>query len=276
MPSPFPGMDPYLESAEHFPDLHDALVYCIRSLLQPVLPEPYFAKMRQHVWVSVSERFVEPDVDVMIAAGARAGNQHVAQAATAEEPVVVTVQRTSGDEHTESSVEIYRWEGSDKRLVTAVEVLSVSNKTRGNLGRELYLKKQAEMLASRANLFELDLLHRGEHTVAVPLEMARRQCGDFDYLVCCHRFDRPSDYLLNPIPLAEKLPPVSVPLLPADGSVTLDLQMAFDQAYDSGPYRREVHYLDEPPDAQLADEQLRWARSVVEQKFGQPPAWSAA
>jgi len=178
MPSPFPGMDPYLESPEHFPDLHDALVYCIRAQLQSILPEPYFAKTSQHVWLSVGERFVEPDVDVMIAGPAGRGTGAPSQSAlTAQEPVVVTVLPVPGDEHTESYAEIYRWEGSEKRLVTAIEVLSTSNKARGNPGRELYLKKQAELLSSRVHLVEIDLLHHGEHTLAVPLELARKQCG---------------------------------------------------------------------------------------------------
>ena len=44
MPSPFPGMDPYLEDADMFPSLHGNLVFAIQELLQPQLPEPYFAK----------------------------------------------------------------------------------------------------------------------------------------------------------------------------------------------------------------------------------------
>jgi Protein of unknown function (DUF4058) len=41
MPSPFPGMDPYLESPDWFPDLHDELIFRIKgkapSLLTRVL-----------------------------------------------------------------------------------------------------------------------------------------------------------------------------------------------------------------------------------------------
>ena len=34
MPSPFPGMDPYLESPDWFPDLHDGLIFTIKAVLQ--------------------------------------------------------------------------------------------------------------------------------------------------------------------------------------------------------------------------------------------------
>ena len=42
MPSPFPGMDPYLEDPDVFPDFHDSFVTYLRESLQPQLPEPYF------------------------------------------------------------------------------------------------------------------------------------------------------------------------------------------------------------------------------------------
>ena len=46
MPSPFPGMDPYLEHPEFFPDLHDSFITYLREFLQPRLPEPYYAETR--------------------------------------------------------------------------------------------------------------------------------------------------------------------------------------------------------------------------------------
>ncbi len=39
MPSPFPGMNPYLETPDWFPDLHDSLITFIKGLLQHSLPE---------------------------------------------------------------------------------------------------------------------------------------------------------------------------------------------------------------------------------------------
>jgi len=42
MPSPFPGMDPYLEIPDWFPDLHDGLIFCLKESLQNLLPESYY------------------------------------------------------------------------------------------------------------------------------------------------------------------------------------------------------------------------------------------
>ena len=45
MPSPFPGIDPYLESPEIFPDFHDSFITYLRETLQASLPAPYFAAL---------------------------------------------------------------------------------------------------------------------------------------------------------------------------------------------------------------------------------------
>ena len=62
-----------------------------------------------------------------------------------------------------------------RALVTAIEFLSPSNKTPGKRGRELYLRKQREMLDSPAHLVEIDLLRGGVHSTAVPLERLERR-----------------------------------------------------------------------------------------------------
>ena len=51
MPSPFPGMDPYLENPEFFPGLHDRLISELCADLQKSLPPAYYAEIRSRVWV---------------------------------------------------------------------------------------------------------------------------------------------------------------------------------------------------------------------------------
>ena len=45
MPSPFPGMDPYLEAPDIWPDLHEALAGEMRAELNLLLPQPYYARL---------------------------------------------------------------------------------------------------------------------------------------------------------------------------------------------------------------------------------------
>ena len=152
MPSPFPGMDPYLENPEIFPDLHDSLITYIRENLQANLPPPYYAAIGRRVWIEASRRSIEPDVHVLRAGAARqvpsptSGATAVASRSAAR-PVIVKVLH---DEFREPFLEIYAGSRDNKRLVTSIEVLSLSNKTPGEQGRELYLRKQRELLASRS------------------------------------------------------------------------------------------------------------------------------
>jgi Protein of unknown function (DUF4058) len=51
----------------------------------------------------------------------------------------------------------------------------------GEHGRDLYVKKQREMVQSKVHLVEIDLLRGGEHTMAVPRNRLLAQAGPFDY-----------------------------------------------------------------------------------------------
>src|ERR671937_748724 len=69
MPSPFPGMDPYLEAPDIWPDLHEALAAEIRSNLNQALPAPYYARLEMRPEVGIVEdegrRRINPDVAVV-------------------------------------------------------------------------------------------------------------------------------------------------------------------------------------------------------------------
>lgn len=263
MPSPFPGMDPFLEHPDHFPTLHGSLVFCIQEALQPLLPEPYYAKMNQRVWLELSRRYVEPDVNVLRAERPTGDPGRGAAVATAAptEPVRVTVPL---EEFQETFVEIYTRHGADKRLVTSIEVLSLANKTPGRKGRSLYLSKQKGLLEGQVNLVEIDLLRGGEHAAAVPRELAVETAGPFDYHVSVHPFDSLEDYYVYPIRLAARLPTVAIPLLPGDPTVPLDLQSIFNRCYDAGPYRREVPYQPDGIVPPLRPDQAAWARTILD------------
>src|SRR5438132_6484668 len=52
MPSPFPGMDPYLESPAIWPDVHHGLISEIQAALNPRLRPRYVARVELRVYVS--------------------------------------------------------------------------------------------------------------------------------------------------------------------------------------------------------------------------------
>lgn len=262
MPSPFPGMDPYLESPAIFPGLHNRLIALLGEALQAVLPAPYFAEIGERAWVEVSGRFIEPDASVL---HRRRGDEGggVAAAPARNVPIVVTVPH---DERREPFLEIRTAGDEGERLVTAVEILSPSNKTPGERGRELYLRKQREILDSQTHLIEIDLLRGGRHTTAVPLDRLREAVGPCEYHVSIHRADRFEEFLIYPIRLPDPLPEIAVPLLPGDPDVAVDLQKLLDRAYDVGPYRRRLRYHETTPIPPLPEEYRDWALGLTSSK----------
>jgi hypothetical protein len=267
MPSPFPGMDPYLENPDWFPCLHDSLIVLFMESLQSRLPETYYAQSSQRVWLEYTHRHIEPDVELVRSSRETRRRNRGGGVALAEvrpkEPVVVHVETIEHGPFKEFYLEVRRREGKRVRIVTSIEVLSPSNKTKGNPGREEYLAKQKEVLSGETHLVEIELLRGGSHTSAVPKDLAGSKAGPFDYHIAIHRFDRPKDFLIYPIRMEERLPAIGIPLLPGDADVPLDLQAAFDRAYEAGPYKREVDYASDRVRPRLRPDQTEWAAMLI-------------
>ena len=265
MPSPFPGMDPHLEHPDIFPDFHDRFVTYVSDAIQLQLPEPYYAALGRRAWIEVSERFVGTDVDVLAPrrpqeAQAESGGGAAVVARPATQPLVIHVPH---DERVEPLVEICMGRGSERRLVTAIELLSLTNKTPGEHGRDLYLRKQQEILQGKVHLVEIDLLRGGRHTTAVPWDRLEAKTGRFDYHASIHHFDNLEDYFVYPVRLTDPLPEIAVPLLPGDEAVSLNLQAVFLRTYDAGPYKREIDYREDTPVPPLSAEQLEWSAELA-------------
>jgi hypothetical protein len=273
MPSPFPGMDPYLENPVLFPDLHDRMITYLSEALQGQLPEPYYAGIGSQTWVEVAERYIDRDVNVLRGNGPGPAGQAAPErggAAVAlkarSQPLVIRVPH---DPKKRTYVEVFHPKDGG-RLVTTIEILSPTNKAPGEHGRDLYLRKQAEVLASQTHLIEIDLLRAGEHTTAAPHGRLARVAGAFDYHVCVHRFDKWEDYFVYAFRLVDRMPEIAVPLLPGDGDVPLDLQAVLDRCYDAANYRRRVRYSAEPVPPLTAEQEV-WAAQLFAGQGLRPP-----
>ncbi len=271
MPSPFPGMDPYLESPDWFPDLHGHLITHMEGALQRSLPPSYYAQSNYRFWLEYSERYADPDVEVVRSAEKprrrSRGRVAVAERQTGG-PLIVTVETVAERPFKQRFLEIRRRRGKDVRLVTAVEILSPSNKKVGHESRAKYIEKQREVLANDAHLVEIDLLRGGTYTAAVPRESVEAKAGPFDYLISIHRYDQPRDFFVYPISMTQRLPQIAIPLLPGDLDVPLDFQAVFDRAYEVGPYRREIGYGKDRIVPRLKPQQAAWAAEVLKPRKG--------
>ena len=248
MPSPFPGMDPYLETPDIWPDFHDRLAEQISRDLNRTLPRPYYARLAMRPEVGIlggdPSRCIVPDVAITRPrhAPAESNESGVAVLDQPRTDISPSVRlRVSHELPRHHFVEI-RDSSRGHALVTLIEIVSPSNKRPGP-DRRAYEAKQREILDSDISLIELDLLRTGEPIVGGPalIESASRLNPLPDYLMAVNRaWQRGADldFELFPIGMTKPLPCIAVPLRDGEPEVPLDLQYTFNQAYDAGPYAR--------------------------------------
>jgi hypothetical protein len=253
MAGPFPGMDPYLESPARWPDVHQGLISAMRASLNALLPPGYVASMGERCQVIPAGRSIYPDVllrqrPTVAAVGHSQGRSSAVFAAPDPPPILEELPL----EPVEPYIEILSMV-DQRRVVTAIEVLSPANKEASSEGRSRYQQKQQELLASRTHLIEIDLLRAGLYTVAAP-----RPQVPCHYLVSLHRGGEGRRFAVWPNTLPERLPRFAVPLDAGFPDVTLDLQSVFDRNYEEGAYALQIDYAGDaiPP---LDPEQSAWA-----------------
>lgn len=233
MPSPFPGMDPYLEA--HWADVHTSLTTYARNQLQPQLPDDLSATVEECVHLSADdgshEARVRPDVQVRGSSTDPASAQSTASlAAVTSVPILVPVAVP----WTERWVEI-RETGSG-HLVTAIEFLSPGNKQTSRQ-RDLFRDKQEMMTEAGVNVVEIDLIVGGKWAISAPEDVTPDECA-YPYRICVLRANHPSQAECYPTPLSQSLPRLAIPLRPGDADVVLDLQPLLSAAWTDGNYRR--------------------------------------
>ncbi len=266
MPSPFPGMDPYLEKPGFWPDVHHMLISGCREQLSAQLRPKYIVRIEERTYITdesdptLALQLRVPDVEV----AGRPGWENARMSAEVDtaqweiaEPVVA--KTWFEEEIHEAFLQIIDHESRD--VVTVIEILSPSNKVPGSPGRKSFENKRREIMRSPSHWVEIDLL-RGIRMVRVP----KKKVGPHEYLVHVAKEDLRPRGLLYPIRLARRRPVIPIPLKPEDPDTGLDLQTVLDAAYDRAGYDLEIDYHKEPEpplDAELAawtDQLLRLKR----------------
>jgi len=262
MPSPFPGMDPYLESSHLWPDVHHGLISEMQAQLNRHLRPKYHVRVEERVYISdetdPGRKHIIPDL--RIAANDRAVSIEfttpIESGSTAvAEPVVLTT--LIDDEIHEARLEII--DTQEKAVVTVIEILSPTNKVAGSRGRRSYEEKRREVMTSSSHFVEIDLLRDGDHLHC--RELLPR--ADY-YIHVSHREKRPKGYVC-PILLTQQLPVIGIPLMPEDPDVELNLQDVLNSAYDRAAYDLEVDYQKDPLPS-LSDAGSVWINQVLKDK----------
>jgi Protein of unknown function (DUF4058) len=255
MPSPFPGMDPYLEQEDAWHDFHERFIPLVAALLGGQLRPRYIVKIDEHVYVhepAAGSRGLVGRADVSLARGPRkAARSAAAGASTGLLEAPVTVRLPAVDRERLSYVEIR--DRRNRELVTVVELLSPANKLAGP-DREQYLAKRMEILNGPVHLVEIDLLRGG---LPMPAD-GRPRCS---YSVLVSRAERRLDAGFWPIALRERLPEIPVPVRAPDPDARLDLQAALDRIHDDAGYADYIY--EGSPRPRLGKKDAEWARALL-------------
>ena len=256
MPSPFPGMDPYIETPELWSDFHSDLASEIRADLNRLIQPHYFARLTPYVTYEVVEvgqvHGVRPDVGVW-QLQSLPGEAPASAATIAPAPVESLVTL-------EIPLRLHRVEiraTASQQLVTVVEILSPVNKRPSHDAYLAYQRKRRDILRSEVHLLEIDLLRGGERPpLARPVPAA-------PYYVVLSRANRRPTVEVWPIQLADRLPVLPVPLLEPDPDTPLDLGAVVVSVYERGAYTSQIDYQQPPPPPALSKPEADWLRTVL-------------
>lgn len=267
MPSPFPGMDPYLEA--HWGDVHTRLTLYACDQIQSQLARDLRARVEEYLSVTTEEpierRYV-PDVRIIerpeFHSSASSGGVAVADVAEVAEPLIFEV---ISEPRTLRSIRIVDT-GSGNRVVTAIEFLSPANKL-GRAGRKQYREKRRDLLDGGANCVEIDLTRRGRSVLAAPENLFHPSIRTA-YRICVVRPDHRDRFEVYPIPLQSPLPTFRIPLRRTDKEVLLNLQDLVNRAWQLGSYDDIDYRIDPYPP--LRGEEAAWADALLRAKGLRP------
>jgi Protein of unknown function (DUF4058) len=257
MASPFPGMDPYLETPAFWRDFHTTFIVCWREAIGAALPDNYEARLDESVSLvemsADTRKLIFPDVAVTRQPRRTKGGHGRESGTLLLEPVVIPHEIL--DEIRQPRVEILH--RPDRKLVAVLELLSPFNKS--GEGYDQYRAKRNAILGQKVHLVELDLLLDGKR---LPLSKPLPN-GDY-YALISRANDRPNCEVYH-WALRDPLPIIPIPLRAPDADIPIDLGQVFRDTYERGRYARSLFYA-QPPMAPLSRKDAQWAISVAAQK----------
>ncbi|MEZ4863550.1 MAG: DUF4058 family protein [Caldilineaceae bacterium] len=260
MPSPFPGMDPYIETQRNWSDFHADLATEIRARLNMHIQPDYYATAVTYVAYDVIEiarkdtHSAFPDVGVWKSGATPPTERGLAALDTVIDPPQAQSQVRLEAPFRLANVEVRQ--AATDLLVTALEILSPINKRTGR-EREKYLRKRRELLRSEVHVMEIDFLRGGQRS---PLEI---QPPPAPYYVTLGRADARPTLDVWAIQLDARLPVVPVPLLAPDPDVPLDLGAVVHSVYARGAYATRIDYRQPAPPPPLDEKQAAWVEELL-------------
>jgi hypothetical protein len=266
MPSPFPGMDPFLETQPRWEIFHDWFIHELARLSLP-------RAASVGCWIDVErdvygedpsgEMVLIGEADDVFTVSSResewSGNGAATAILAAPRAVRDVVVDPEGAGRHRQHYLVVRENQKWPRALAVVELLSPANK-KGSYART-YHAKRVKMLASWTHFMEIDLLRDGDN----PLRQHFSDLPPTPYFVFVARKTangrKEEGY---PIHLQERLPTIGLPLGGERPDLPLDLAEAFRSAFELTTGGRPIHYTTEPvPEPSLSADDGAWAATLL-------------
>lgn len=257
MNSPFPGMNPYLESNIFWREVHHRLITAIADAIEVNIPPQYRVAIEQRTYLSDDSDSVLvgiPDVSVFSQKVANSKHSSTKTEVSASEGITVTMPMPENVK--ESYLEIK--EVATGFVVTTIEILSPKNKRSGE-GRKAYERKRKQVLVSLSHLVEIDLLRSGK-----PMSVME-EIPSTDYRIIVSRSELRPQAQLYGFSVREPIPAFLLPLQSEDKEPVLDLQFLLNGIYHRGRYHLTIDYNQQPVPA-LKTEDTAWLDTLLREK----------
>ena len=258
MPSPFPGMDPYLEHPSAWPNVHHRLITAIADSLAPQLLPKYQVLIEERVYQTIGTDSLLvgiPDAAIkrtQATSVPRKTNVAVSNVPTQPIAVMLPMPEKIRQGHLEVR------DITTSEVVTVIEVLSPTNKRPGE-GRSQYETKRQTLLGCSTHLVEIDLLRQWQ---PMPI-LSNGIQSHYRILVSqSHRRPKADPYAFN---LPDPIPTFGLPLRAEDEEALVDLQDLFNGVYDRSGYGFVIDYsrFPVPP---LSEADAAWADALLREK----------
>jgi hypothetical protein len=263
MPSPLPGMNPYLESSELWSEFHSRMIVAIADALDNCLSRTYRVAVEKRVYLSQAEESLLIGIPDIAIVAPRSESVAPSPATACQSTTAVaeplTVELPTLEEVQERYLEIR--EGGTGTVITTIELLSPKHKRAGE-GRNAYLQKRQQTLNTATHWVEIDLLRGGE-----PMPMLGAVRSDYRFLVSRSQ-DRPQAQLYA-FGLRQPIPALPIPLCKGDPEPLLELQPLLHRVYDRARFALAIDY-QRFPSPKLSNQDWEWLQGFGDPSFGDP------
>ena len=246
MPTPFPGMDPYLERAGVWEDIHTPLILEIASVLEPKIQPLFRVAIERRAYQTM---LWEPEVS----SGSHAGATSTSSPGGVKPRLGELPLPEQVIEHFLQIRDVISGEA-----VTIIEVLSRDNKLTPE-GWQEYERQRRAVLGSPANLVEIDLLRAGD---PFPMRVDGKRVGS-DYRIVVSRapFRPHADVYLFGV--RDAIPDIPIPVQRGQTEPILPLNEILHDLYNRAGPDLAIDY-GQPPDPPLFDEDAEWAKRLLQ------------